>query len=349
MLMVQVMVLATLATAAATTATATASWQLAAGSFGPATPFTLPFWSTQPLGPDITPPTSSLASEYNSALNCDANSSRGVCMFDHDDEWVGRVLPMWRKVQDTAFASQQLTLPFTRNVSAVRMLGGRISYASRIKDNSSFEELPHWDLCYRDATGALVHNWTRMDTTLDGFVAAGITPSPIVLDDTPYAFVKPENRFFSPEDSSGHQHFFGHGAAPDNATEFGQFVEAMVRHLVSRYGHPLVSTWRFRLATECSNSRFGPPWAGDDGNGVVALPTVDGTLKNFSHGLDQYVATYIAAASAVKRVVPEAGFGPCNVSNFPPPPLQIRPDPGNTLRKPCLLPPHAPTTSLTLR
>ena len=62
-------------------------------------------------------------------------------------------------------------------------------------------------------------------------------PSPIVLDDTPYAFVKPENRFFSPEDSSGHQHFFGHGAAPDNATEFGQFVEAMVCHLVSRYGH----------------------------------------------------------------------------------------------------------------
>jgi len=49
---------------------------------------------------------------------------------------------------------------------------------------------------------------------------------------------------------------------------------------------------------------------------------VDGTLKNFSHGLDQYVATYIAAASAVKRVVPEAGFGPCNVSNFPPPPFK---------------------------
>ena len=167
-------------------------------------------------------------------------------------------------------------------------------------------------------------NWCvgpQLDTTLDGFVAAGITPSPIVLDDTPYAFVKPENRFFSPEDSSGHEHFFGHGAAPDNATEFGQFVEAMVRHLVSRYGHPLVSTWRFRLATECSNSRFGPPWAGDDGNGVVALPTVDGTLKNFSHGLDQYVATYIAAASAVKRVVPEAGFGPCNVSNFSPQPF----------------------------
>ena len=82
-----------------------------------------------------------------------------------------------------------------------------------------------------------------MDTTLDAFVAAGITPSPIVLDDTPYAFVKPENRFIAPEDSARHTHFHGHGAAPDNATEFGEFIEAMVRHLVARYGLPEVSRW----------------------------------------------------------------------------------------------------------
>ena len=293
--------------------------QLSAASFGPATPFTLPFWSTQPLGTHITAtstlasPTSTLASEYNSALMCGANSSRGGCMFARDDEWVGRVLPMWRKVQDTAYASEKLTLPFMRNVSAVRMLGGLTSYSSHITHNSSFEELPHWDLCYRDATGALVHNWTRMDTTLDTFVAAGITPSPIVLDDTPYAFVKPENRFFAPEDSARHTHFFGHGAAPDNATEFGEFIEAMVRHLVARYGLPEVSRWSFRLGTECQNTRMGPPWVGEDGNGVVALPTVDGTLKNFSHGLDQYITTYVAVSSAVKRVVPDAKVGPCNI------------------------------------
>tara|TARA_B110000208_G_scaffold191868_1_gene260632 strand:- start:2554 stop:4665 length:2112 start_codon:yes stop_codon:yes gene_type:complete len=286
---------------------------ISAASFGAAAPFTLPFWSTELLGTHIKPPASTLASEYNSALLCGANSSRGGCMFDHDDEWVGRVLPMWRKVQDTAYAPGQLTIPFMRNISAVRMLGGVTSYSYNRMHNSSFKLLPHWDLCYRDGTGTLIYNWTRMDLTLDAFVAAGITPSPIVLDDTPYAFVKPENRFIAPEDSARHTHFHGHGAAPDNATAFGEFIEAMVQHLVVRYGHSEVSTWGFRLGTECMNPRMGPPWVGDDGNGVVALPTADGTFKNFSHGLDQYIATYIAASSAVKRVVPGAKVGPCNL------------------------------------
>ena len=57
--------------------------------------------------------------------------------------------------------------------------------------------LPQWDLVHRDAsTRALVNNWTRMDATLDVFVANGITPSPLVLDNVPYAFVEQGNRFY---------------------------------------------------------------------------------------------------------------------------------------------------------
>ena len=291
--------------------TRVAQQSITAASFGPSSPFIHPFWSTQPLGAHITPPTSTLASENNSALMCGV-PPLGRCMFAGDDEWVGRVLPMWRAVQDSSSsssASKHLTLPFTRNLSAVRMLGGLThNWPHSTAKKQVYQELPQWDLCYRDAsTGALVHNWTRMDTTLDSFVAAGITPSPIVLDNIPYAFVKAENRFFGG---------FGHGAAPDNTTEFGEFIEAMVRHLVARYGHFEVSSWRFRLGTEAQGNRLGPPWVGVDGNGVAALPTADGSLKNFSHGLDQYVATYIAASSAVKRVVPEAKFGPCNLAGI---------------------------------
>ena len=278
------------------------TFRLGAGNFGAASKLE-PFWSTQPLGAHITPPTSSLATQNNSALEC-AAPPLGRCMFDSDDEWLASALPMWPK------SARELTLPFTRNLSAVRMLGG-LTHNWPHADPAGgqrYVPLPEWDLCYRDgASGAIVHNWTRMDSTLDAFVAAGITPSPVVLDNIPYAFVAEENRFYGG---------FGLGSAPDNTTEFGEFIEAMVRHLVERYGHSEVSRWRFRLGTESNGPRMGPRWHGLSGNDPVPMPLADGTMKNFSHGLDQYLDTYAAAAAAVKRVVPEAGFGPCNFAGL---------------------------------
>jgi hypothetical protein len=274
--------------------------KLGAGDFDAASKLE-PFWSTQPLGAHITPPSSSLATQNNSALEC-AAPPLGRCMFGSDDEWLASVLPMWPK------SGRKLTLPFTRNLSAVRMLGGLThNWPHTGVVEQRYVPLPEWDLCYRDAGGAIVHNWTRMDTTLDAFVAAGITPSPVVLDNIPYAFVAEENRFYGG---------FGLGSAPDNVTEFGVFIEAMVRHLVGRYGHTEVSRWRFRLGTESNGPRMGPRWTGVSGNDPVPMPTADGTMKNFSNGLDQYLDTYAAAAAAVKRVVPEAGFGPCNFAGL---------------------------------
>ena len=82
-----------------------------------------------------------------------------------------------------ASGSSSLTLPFTRNLSAVRMLGGLADHDAAA---GTFKSLPQWDLASRDpATGTVLYNWTRMDGTLDPFVAAGITPSPLVLDNVP--------------------------------------------------------------------------------------------------------------------------------------------------------------------
>ena len=295
-----------LALALATTSAVSSSSQISASSFGAAGPLE-PFWSTQPLGPLIVPPTSSNATLNNSALQC-ATPPLGRCFFDRgdDDGWLQHVLPMWGG--DFCLGKtcgKTLTLPFTRNLSAVRMLGG---LADHDVAAGTFEPLPQWDLARRDpATGAVLNNWTRMDATLDPFVAAGITPSPLVLDNIPYAFVAPQNRFYGG---------FGLGSAPDNTTEFGVFVEALARHLVGRYGHAEVSRWRFRLGTEADGPRMGPRWTGPTGNDPVPMPVGDGTTRNFSRGLDQYLETYAAAAAAVKRVVPDAGFGPSNFAGI---------------------------------
>ena len=160
------------------------------------------------------------------------------------------------------------------------------------KTDGSSAPLPQWDLVYRDPrTNALVNNWTRMDATLDAFVANGIIPSPIVLDNVPYAFVREENRFYGG---------FGLGSAPDNKTEFATWVgDQLIGHLVQRYGKSAVSAWRFRLGTEADGPRMGPRWAPPDGNGPIGMPTASGAPKTFSNGLDQYVETYIAVRARV--------------------------------------------------
>ena len=141
--------------------------------------------------------------------------------------------------------------------------------------------LPEYDLVARNATGGLELRWARLDGTLDAFLAAGVRPDPIVLDNVPYAFVaKPT--FCS----------YGQASAPDDPAEFAWFVEQLVRHLVARYGPANVSTWRFRLGTEANGPRLGPPWT--------------------QGGLPVYENLYVPVAQAVKRALPTAQIGPSN-------------------------------------
>ena len=149
----------------------------------------------------------------------------------------------------------------------VRILGG---WATSEADGTYTPRLDK-DVVTRTAEGGLdYHNWERLDRRVDPWVRAGITPSPLVIDNIPYAFVAEENRYFTT---------YGQSAAPDNSTEFGVFIEDMVTHLVERHGYAVINTWRFRLGTEASQYRIGPAWKGEDGNGAW-----QGTLDTWGPG-----------------------------------------------------------------
>jgi len=71
---------------------------------------------------------------------------------------------------------------------------------------------------------------THMDTTTSihacRYLSAGVRDILVVLDNVPYAFVAPKNRFYCG---------FGLGSAPDDPVEFATFVESFVNHLAERY------------------------------------------------------------------------------------------------------------------
>jgi hypothetical protein len=138
---------------------------------------------------------------------------------------------------------------------------------------------------------------------LDGFVDSGVHDFLIVLDNVPYCFVKPSNRYFIG---------LGMGAAPDDPEEFATFIGVFIDHLKKRYSAPIVSSWRFRLGTEADGPRYGAPWsnetyeANDGHGGTIAL----------RNGLQAYMAVYKAVAKVVKAKVPHAAFGPSNMAGI---------------------------------
>ena len=123
------------------------------------------------LGPLIVPPTSSDATLNNSALQC-ATPPLGRCFFDtgDDDGWLQHVLPMWSGGSG-ASGSSSLTLPFTRNLSAVRMLGGLADHDAAA---GTFKSLPQWDLA--SCTQAGTRRPGLCSTTGPGWTARS-TPS----------------------------------------------------------------------------------------------------------------------------------------------------------------------------
>jgi hypothetical protein len=119
-----------------------------------------------------------------------------------------------------------ITTPWTTGFSAPRLLGGIAVHDAR---TDTYMPDLDFEVVIRGADGGLVYNWTRIDQTLDGFLEVlKYHRFLVVLDNIPYAFVKPENRYYLG---------FGMGAAPDDPGEFAAFVGVLVTHLVNRYGY----------------------------------------------------------------------------------------------------------------
>lgn len=229
--------------------------------------------------------------------------STQTCWYLANDTFLGLGAPGWEPALGAS-----VTRPYTTGFSAPRLLGG---IATHNATDDTYTPNLEFEVVTRGSDGiSLVYNFSRIDATLDGFVRVGkYQDILVVLDNVPFAFVKPENRFYCS---------FGLGSAPDDPQEFASFVGDLAAHMVARYGLDTVSRWRFRLGTECDGPRYGPPWqnltapnppfSAPDGNG--------GIFTSRTPGLDVYVETYIAVARALERVVPKAAFGPSNMAGI---------------------------------
>ena len=225
-------------------------------------------------------------------------ASPSPCWFSKNDTFLSETVPKW-----TIFRGANVTYPWRSGFSSPRLVGGIATF-----NKSAFTYTPNleFEVVTRSSTGVLTYNYSRIDATLDGYLyAARMKDLLIVLDNVPYAFVKPENRFYL---------VYGMGQAPDNPSEYAAFIENLLSHMVERYGMEVVSTWRFRLGTECNGPRYGPPWQNYTApNPPFISPNgIGGNFTSRNNGLKSYVETYIAVGKAVKKVVPKAGFGPSN-------------------------------------
>ncbi|HUT36401.1 MAG TPA: hypothetical protein VNE39_23140 [Planctomycetota bacterium] len=141
---------------------------------------------------------------------------------------------------------------------------------------------PKQDLAYRDEDGKIQYRWDRLHRSLDTWVGVGVKKQgldlTIVLDDIPWCF---------PEEARVGG--YGQVAPPRDFREWEAFIEAMCREILNRYGAETANRLRFRLGTEYN-------WA-----------------HRFQGTPEQLYRHYDHAAAAVKRVLPEAAFGPYNV------------------------------------
>ena len=235
-------------------------------------------------------------------LSCGLDAYAGAAaFFNISDPWLAATLPHWK-----AAAGAETTRPWTNGFSAPRLLGG---IAVHNTTTGTYTPNLDFEVVTRGDDGTLTYNFSRIFVTIDGWLHAKTRDFLLVLDNIPFAFVAPANRYYLG---------FGMGAAPDDPEEFAAFVGVLATHLVARYGLALVSSWRFRLGTECDGPRIGPSWL----NYTAPNPPfvmADGNGGNYTsrvNGLEKYVATYLAVAKVLKSVVPKAAFGPSNMAGI---------------------------------
>ena len=198
------------------------------------------------------------------------------------------VLPRW-----DAPKGATLTAPFVDTHVAVRFLGGVSNFSAATAADctdivgpaatSGVDRPGVWcDLVIRDPESRkLVSRFGLVNSRLDRYAHNGIDVM-IVLDDVPWAFVNVTGEACKP---FGCQYL-----PPDDPTEFGTWVGALAVYLEATYGSAYANRVQWRLGTEAN----GPRW-GDRG-------------KYYA----QYLACYVAAMKAVKRVLPGARVGASN-------------------------------------
>jgi hypothetical protein len=161
-------------------------------------------------------------------------------------------------------------LMYTDFITAVRFLGGISDHRIPLKT----ERGGALDLAVREADGEIRYEWGPLDR-FDRYVQLFREEITIVLDSVPTAFVA-EPKWTS----------YGQFRPPDRYDEWTDFMQALCRELVRRYGFETVNCWRFRILTE----------------GRLDVNT------------EQFLAHYLHTTSAIRAILPDVEFQAYNVA-----------------------------------
>ena len=169
----------------------------------------------------------------------------------------------------------QYVEPLTNTQSLVRFLGG-LPTASPFPAG---DDPSVGDVVYRAANGSLAMRWSLVFSRLDPFVRNGVKPI-VVLDNVPWAFAA---------SNMSRSVGYGNNMGPQNVSEYKKFVKTLLEGMVARYGLHVAQTFWFRVGTEPDTQ----PAHWNDTNA-------------------RFVEMYIAVATVVAAVLPEAMVGPAN-------------------------------------
>lgn len=137
-------------------------------------------------------------------------------------------------------------------VNTVRMIGG-------IKKKVNGENVPYldYDPCrYDSVTNKYIYNWVPLKSRIDAILKSGTRILQIVLDQPPWAFQYGYS--FIPEGTCDSIHFredermtsYGNSLPPCDKRAYFEFIQALMKELVSIYGQSVVESWRFRVGSE---------------------------------------------------------------------------------------------------
>lgn len=187
-------------------------------------------------------------------------------------------------------------VPFADHLSVVRLLGGHDDRvrdkgdkgkktetgAVIFNDNPNAEinpEIHKLDLAYRDPSGQVKLRADLLRAKLKPYLDNGYQDLTLVLDATPYCFSK------TPIYGA-----YGNAAPPDNIQEWSKFIEELAAEIEVVMGEGAANKLRFRVGTEMNGS------------------------ERFAGTEEQFFEFYSQTAAAVKKILPDAQFGPFNNS-----------------------------------
>jgi len=160
---------------------------------------------------------------------------------------------------------------FQDTCTFTRILGGWIPTRLWSEDQTG----PEADIVYRGEDGKLKYRWEKLEKRLRPYIDAGYTDLTFTLDNTPFCLAA--------EPNIGD---YGQKAPPADFEEWGEFVEDFCLQLIKLYGYETASKFRFKQGNEIHRKH------------------------QFTGTQEEFFKQYDYSAAAIKKVFPNAEFGP---------------------------------------